>query len=74
MICDVIKDYLNRNKIQQTWLANKIKMSKQLLNNKLTGDTRISIEEYVDICDALEVDYGYFIRCLHAPDQRKATA
>ena len=69
MIAEHIKKYIEANNIKQVDLAKQVGMSKQLLNNKLRGDCRISAEEYIDICDALGLNYEKFVL-----DERSALA
>ena len=62
MLYDEIKDYLDRNNIKQTELANHLGISRQLLCNKLHGKCRITADEYIAICDFLRVDHFAFSR------------
>lgn len=55
-----IKDYLSKNGIRQTYLSKKININNSTLSAMLHGHRRISIEEYIDICKALNLEITYF--------------
>lgn len=55
-----IKEYLNSKGIKKTFLARKLDMNINTLGTMLAGTRKITIEEYVSICKALEVDFNYF--------------
>ncbi len=51
-----IQEYLNNNGIESSYLAHQLNINDNILNSKLSNESKISIEEYVGICNALEVD------------------
>lgn len=55
-----ISEYLNNKGIKKTFLARKLDMNINTLATMLNGTRKITIEEYVSICKALEVDFNYF--------------
>lgn len=60
MIGENILIYLESRGIRQSWLAGEIGVSKQSLNQGLHGRRRLSLDEYVAICRALNVPFGEF--------------
>lgn len=56
MIVDEIVRYIDENKISRTYLIEEAGMSEQLI----LGEERMSIEEYLRVCTALNVSYEYF--------------
>ena len=61
MVRNAIKQYLVQNGIKQTYLAEKIGMSAPILSALLNGKRSFEIEEYISICDALNLPYEYFM-------------
>lgn len=55
-----IRNYLEDKGITQEWLAQKIGMSKQTMSATLKGTRRLTAEEYVAICAALDLSMDYF--------------
>lgn len=60
MVCDNIMTYLRDTGIRQSWLAHQIGISKQSLNQALHGRRRLSVDEYVLICNVLDVPFDRF--------------
>lgn len=56
-----IKLYLAKNRITQYWLSNKTHIAMPKLNASLNDKRKISIEEYVLIITALNLEPNYFI-------------
>ena len=61
MVRDAIKQYLYENGIKQSYLAKKIGMSAPTLSALLNGKRSFEIEEYVSICNALELPFDFFM-------------
>lgn len=59
-----IQEYLNSNGIESSFLAHQLNIDNNSLNTKLSGNSEISTEEYVAICNALDVDYNYFFNAI----------
>lgn len=55
-----IKDYLEANGISQTFVSDKTSIANNTLSNMLNGKRKITAEEYVAICEALNKPYDYF--------------
>ncbi|MCK9467562.1 MAG: helix-turn-helix domain-containing protein [Candidatus Absconditabacterales bacterium] len=55
-----IKRYLNANGIKQRFLAEKADIPEKRLSFILTGRIQMRVEDYVDICKALNVSLDYF--------------
>lgn len=60
LIAANIRKYLEEKGITQEWLAQKIGMSKQAMSATLKGTRRLTADEYVDICVALDLSMDYF--------------
>lgn len=61
MVWKVIANFIDKKGIKQSTLAQKTGLSQQAICNLLKGNRNIEIEEYIKICDVLEVSYDYFI-------------
>lgn len=61
LVRDAIKQYLYENGIKQSYLAKKIGMSAPTLSALLNGKRSFEIEEYVSICNALELPFDFFM-------------
>lgn len=60
MVYERIAKYIANNDIVQASVARKAGMTKQALSDSLRGVRKLSAEEYVSICHALNVDVGKF--------------
>ena len=60
MLAERIKEYVDDHGIMQIAIANAIGMSKVAMSETLNGNRRMTAEEYVAICDFLEVPYSKF--------------
>ncbi|MDD5353515.1 MAG: XRE family transcriptional regulator [Candidatus Omnitrophica bacterium] len=56
-----IKQYLDENRIQQTWLSIESKIALPKLNLALSGKRRLKFEEYEVICGILDVPVSKFL-------------
>lgn len=61
MVREAILQYLEKNGIMQKFLAEKTGMSTQAICKFLKGERKLDIDEYVKICNALNVPYSFFI-------------
>ena len=55
-----IQEYIRKNKIKQTEIAEKCGWSKQKTSVIIRGQQKMAAEDMAAICDALEVPYDYF--------------
>lgn len=60
MIAKEIEKYIQENGIEPVFLCQKTGMTKHCINMSLKGKRKLSIDEYVKICTALNVSYEYF--------------
>lgn len=60
MIADKIRQHIEQKGISQAAIARKAGMTKQAMSTSLRGMRKLSAEEYVAICDALDVSTDYF--------------
>lgn len=60
-IIDNIREYVEVNKIPRKQLASKINMAESKLSQTLNGKRKMSVDEYVSICEALCVAYDKFV-------------
>ncbi len=61
MLGEVIKLYLIENGIKQTFLADKLNKPDPVISEMLAGKRAINAIDYYKICNALKVDYDYFM-------------
>jgi transcriptional regulator with XRE-family HTH domain len=62
MIAAAIAEYIKKNGIKQTFICEKTGLSKNSISFALKEKRKLSIEEYVEICHALNVPYDYFFK------------
>lgn len=55
-----ISDYIEQNGIKQTFIADKCGWTKQKLHYILHGKNRMSLDDYILICDTLGVPFATF--------------
>lgn len=60
MVGENIKQYLENKGVTQVFLAEKAKISTGAINQMLNGKRKIIVEEYLAICEALEVPLETF--------------
>ena len=60
MVYEEIANYIEDVGINQSAVARKIGMSKQTFGKCLKGERKITADEYVAICDALQVPVSKF--------------
>jgi hypothetical protein len=60
MVVDSIVKYMQARGIKQSFVCEKTGLSKQCISQSLGGKRKLALEEYMKICDALCVPYGYF--------------
>lgn len=60
--CAGFKNYLEENGYKQKFIAAKINVTEASLSAILTGRMKCSLETYVNICHALEIPFGKFIK------------
>lgn len=56
-----IKKYLIDNGLKFSAVADKAKIPLQTFSAMINGKRRIVVEEYIDICRALDVDLDKFV-------------
>lgn len=57
-----IKKYILENGIKQNFIAEQTKISAPVLNLILNDKRRIEVNEYIKICNAINVPFVYFIK------------
>lgn len=60
MLAERIKEYTKEKGIMQSTMADAIGISKVAMGETLKGNRKMSAEEYIAICDFLEVPYSKF--------------
>lgn len=63
-----IRKYLLDHGIKQSFVAEKCGWTKQKTNAIATGKTKITANEYGDLCDAIGVPYDYFFNAVAEQD------
>ena len=56
MLAVILKEYIKEKGIKQSFIAEKIEMSPQVLGQLLNGQRKIEVSEYFRICNAIEMD------------------
>lgn len=62
MIAEAIAKYMAEHHIKQAVLCRRTGLSRRSVSLALRGMRKISVEEYAQICDALNISYDYFFR------------
>lgn len=57
-----IKEYLVSKGIKQSFVAKRCGWSKQKTSLLLNGKTKMPVEEFFLICDAIGVSYDFFVK------------
>lgn len=60
MIAERMKEYVNEKGIKQVAIATATGMTKVAVSETLNGNRTLTAEEFVKICDFLEVPYDRF--------------
>lgn len=60
MVYEELAKYLEAKGIKQSFVSKKADIEKNALSNILSGDRRMTADEYVRICDALDVSTEKF--------------
>ena len=55
-----LRDLINQNGIKQSHIAQKTGISADTISKILNGDRRILADEFLTICEALEIDPNFF--------------
>lgn len=70
-----IKEYLDLNGIKQNYLSEKTGIQTSILNLILNNNRKIEVNEYMNICDALNLPLDYFnkpkIRIVKGEEKRR---
>lgn len=74
MLGMLIKEYMRSNGIKQSYVAEKIGMSPQVLGQILNGNRKIEAKEFFDICEAIGVDAAEFARTAGIYKRQQAAA
>ena len=61
MVGQRIKAYLEENGIKQSFLSEKTGIPGPVLSLMLSGQRKIAVTEYYEICQALKIDMNYFM-------------
>ena len=61
MIAERIAEYINAKGIKQRPIAEAVGMSPVAMSETLRGNRTLTAEEYVGICNFLEVPYSKFV-------------
>jgi len=60
MIAGAIAEHMEQNGIEPVFLSEKTGMTQHSVDCALSGERNFSVDEYVLICEALDVDYDFF--------------
>lgn len=59
-ITNAIAKYLDEREIKQTFLVKKTTLTRDAVSNVLNGKRKLEVEEYAEICKALDVSFDFF--------------
>jgi len=57
-----IKDYLIEHEISQAWLCTQTGIGQPRMSLLMNGKRRMTFDDYVTICDALDIPVGTFVQ------------
>ena len=60
-VCDEIRKYMKDEKLAMYVVENAAGIRSRKLSDILRGRTALRMDEYIDICAALEVSPSYFV-------------
>ncbi len=63
MLIDEIAEYVKAKGIKQSVLADAVGITPQAMSETLRGERALKAEEFVDICEFLEVPMTRFTDC-----------
>jgi len=61
VIIDNLKAYMEKTGIKHSKVAEHLGMSKATFSSTINGNRTLTAEEYVSVCDFLEVPYSKFV-------------
>lgn len=64
-----IKVYLDSNGIKQNYLSEKTGIQTSILNLMLNNNRKIEVNEYMNICEALNIPLDYFGKKQRIPEK-----
>lgn len=59
-IVNAIAEYLDEREIKQSLLVKKTTLTRDAVSNVLNGKRKLEVEEYAEICKALNVSFDFF--------------
>lgn len=71
MVREAIKKYLDENGIKYSYVADAIGMTMNMFSPTLSGKRKMTAEEYLSICKALNVPADTFSPALTEEDEKK---
>jgi len=60
MVANAIALYLEENGIRQSFICERTELTELCVSLALSGQRKLSIEEYAEICAALDLPYQFF--------------
>ena len=62
MLGVLIKKFLDENGIKYSFVANGANIPVNSFSSMINGKRKMTAEEYVRICQVLQVDFDYFVK------------
>ncbi len=59
-ISNAIAEYMNEKEIKQKFLSKQTNLSCDAISGILNGKRKLEVEEYAEICKALNVSFDFF--------------
>lgn len=69
LVRERIAEYLKTKGIKQEHIANKANISPTAMSNLVSGKRNLDVEEYIRICNALEVSCDFFMPETPTPER-----
>lgn len=61
MVANNIAEYIREKGIKQSAIAEYLGIKQQTMSDIINGNRNLKADEYIDICDFLEVPYDKFV-------------
>ena len=61
MVVEKIAEYIDKQGIKQSAIASYLNVHPQTMSDIINGKRKLKADEYIDICDFLNVPYDKFV-------------
>ena len=60
LISNLVFEYLKKNNISKEFLLKVTNLDEDCINNIINNKKKLSMDEYIEICSALNLSFDYF--------------